>query len=128
MKLKTIFISDCGNFIALRIPGPDSISFDVWRVDGSEMWNGNRYVKAPGTNGYNPQSLYMEDHARNTKIIGSWTNLGHEKRDGTWVEAFELSLHNLETEKSLSVAFHTPIESLAPLYDRRRAHNQSVQS
>ena len=84
-KRSNIFISDCGNFIAIRIPGPMSYMFDVWREDGSEMWIGNRYVKAPGTNGYNPQSLYMEEHARSTKIVGSWTNLGHEKKDGTWL-------------------------------------------
>jgi hypothetical protein len=116
----TIFVSDCGGFIAAKIPGPVQPAFDVWREDGSEMWIGNRYVKAPGTTGFNPQSLYLEDHARSTVIVGSWTNLGHEKRDGSWAEAFDLGLYNLETGKHSTVRFRTPLASLAPLYEKRR--------
>lgn len=121
---KNIFVSDCGNFVAIRIPGPVSYTFDVWREDGSEMWTGNRWVKAPGTSGYNTQSLYMEEHAKNTKIVGSWTNLGHEKRDGAWVEAFELSLVDLTIKESFSIEFHTSIGSLASQYKKRRRNDK----
>ncbi len=119
-RKNTIFVSDCGGFIAIRIPGPVYPAFDVWRHDGSEMWVGNRYVKVPGTKGYNPQSLYMKEFAKSTKMVGSWTNRGHEKRNGEWVEGFELSLYDLETKESLSVKFHTTLSSLAPQYGKRK--------
>ncbi len=86
-RKNTIFVSDCGGFIAIRIPGLVYPAFDVWRHDGSEMWVGNR---------------------------------GHEKRNGEWVEGFELSLYDLETKESLSVKFHTTLSSLAPQYGKRK--------
>lgn len=120
IKRNNIFVSDCGNFVAIRIPGPVYPAFDVWRHDGSEMWVGSKYVKVPGSTGYNPQSLYTEEFAKSTKIVGSWTNYGHEKRDGEWVEGFELTLDDLETKEGFSVEFHTPLISLAPRYEKRR--------
>lgn len=119
-RRSSIFVSDCGNFIAIRVPTPIQPAFDVWREDGSEMWIGNRYVKAPGSEGYNPQRQYTEEHAQNTKIVGSLTNLGHKKKDGTWVEGFNLGLYDLKTDESIRVVFHTPIGSLAPFYKKRR--------
>jgi len=115
-----IFVSDCGNFIAIRIPGP-LVSFDVWREDGSEYWEGDTYVTAPGTKGFNSRWLYSEEHARPTKIVGSCTNYGHEKRDGTWMARFELGLYNLQTKETIKAQFKTILKSLAPLYKKRRA-------
>ena len=122
-KKHNLFISDCGNFIAIRIPmQPEGINFDVWRHDGSEFWEGTKYVPVPdGKEGcYNPRTLYTEEFAHPKKIVGSWTNLGHDNRKGEWIEAFELTLDNIETGKGIFVQFHTPLLSLAPQYRRRR--------
>lgn len=120
MKKNNIFISDCGKYVAIRIQG---IEFDVWRLDGSEYWEGTRYVPVPDTKEgcYNPRTVYTEEFARPKKIVGSWTNLGHENRKGEWVQAFGLTLDNLETGKGIFVRFHTPLLSLAPRYEGRRA-------
>ena len=117
---KNVFVSDCGFFVAIRVPNPVGPLFDVWRHDGSEMWIGERYVKVPGCDGYNLQRLYTEPDAKNTKIVGAWANLGHEKRDGTWIEGFELSFVDLKTKERHTAIFHTAIGSLAPLYKSRR--------
>jgi len=119
-KRNNIFVSDCGDFIAIRIPSPIQPAFDVWRHDGSELWVGSKYVKVPGTNGYNPQSMYTEEFAKSTKIVGSWSNRGHEKRNGEWVEGFELILDDIEKKEGFVVAFHTTISSLTPRYEKRR--------
>jgi inosine-uridine nucleoside N-ribohydrolase len=122
-KKNNAFISDCGNFVAIRIPiQPGGINFDVWRHDGSEYWEGTRYIPVPsGEEGcYNPRTLYTEEFTHPKKIVGSWTNLGHDNRKGEWIEAFELILHNLETKESITVQFHTPLSSLAPLFGKRR--------
>lgn len=119
-KRESVFVSVCGNFIAIRVPSPIQPAFDVWREDGSEMWIGTRYIKAPGSNGYNPQRLYTEDHAKSTKIVGALSNIGHRKRNGTWVEGWNLELYDLKTDESIRVEFHTPIRSLAPQYKKRR--------
>ena len=119
-KRHNIYISDCGNFIALRIPMQPE-DFDVWRHDGSEYWEGTRYVQVPGKKDcYNPRTFYTDDFTHPKKIVGSWTNLGHENRKGEWIEAFELLLHDLETKESITVQFHTPLLSLAPLFEKRR--------
>jgi len=52
--------------------------------------------------------------------VGSLTNFGHEKRDGTWVERWKLGLYNLQTGESIRVPFESVLESLAPLYRKRR--------
>ena len=115
-----VFISDCGNYIAIRIPGAQP-TFDVWRHDGSEFWEGSKYVSVPGEKGcYTPRTIYTEEFAHSKKIVGSWTNLGHENRKGEWIEAFELTLDNLETRKGIFVQFHTPLSSLAPRFEKRR--------
>lgn len=121
-----IFISDCGEFVAIRLPGPIYPAFDVWRHDGSEMWEGSRYVPVPSgkPNCYNPRTLYTEEFTHPKKIAGSWSNRGHEKRNGEWVEGFELLLHDLETKESIYVGFHTPLHSIAPLYQKRRQANE----
>jgi len=123
-KRNNIFVSDCGNYVAIRIPGqPEGIDFDVWRHDGSEFWEGTKNVPVPGKKGcYNPRTIYTDDFALPKKIIGSWTNLGHENRKGEWIEAFELTLHDLETKESITVQFHTPLLSLAPRYVKRRSN------
>ena len=122
-KRPTIFISDCGNYIAIRVPmQPEWINFDVWRHDGSEYWEGTRDIQVPdGKKGcYNPRTYYTEEFTHPKKIVGSWTNLARENRNGEWVEAFELTLHDLETKESSTVQFHTPLLSLAPRYEKRR--------
>jgi len=118
-----IFISDCGNFIAIEIPN-SILSFDVWREDGSEFWEGTKYVKAPGSKGLNSRMLYTEEHAQATKIVGSCSNLGHKKRDGTWVERWELGLYDIQTGEGIRVPFESVLESLAPLYRRRRGEGE----
>ena len=129
-KRENIFVSDCGNFVAIRVPGPDYQTFDVWRHDGSEMWIGERYIQAPGSMEYTPKSMHTDPHARSTKIVGSWSNRGHRKRDDTWIEGFELLLHDLYTGKSYYALFHTSIASLTPLYTSRRQkkHTQNDES
>jgi hypothetical protein len=120
-KENNVFISDCGNYIAIRIPGPQP-TFDVWRHDGSEFWEGTKYVPVLGEKGcYIPRTVYTDDFAHPKKIVGSWTNLGHDNRKGEWVEAFELTLDSIETGKGFFVEFHTPLRSLAPQYRERRA-------
>jgi len=117
---KNIFISDCGEFVAIRILGLQP-SFDVWRHDGSEMWEGTRCIKVTGKKEcYNPRRLYTEYHANPKKIVGGWTNMGHENRNGKWIEAFKLGLYDLETNQSFNVMFHTSLSSLAPFFRRRR--------
>ena len=125
-KKPNIFISDCGNFIALRIPAkPEWINFDVWRCDGSEFWEGTKDVEVPGKKGcYNPRTVYTEEFTHPKKIVGSWTNLGHDNRKGEWIEAFELSLCDLETKESFMVQFHTPLSSLAARYEKRRRNKE----
>ncbi len=122
---RNIFVSDCGNFVAIRIPHEaDSVSFDVWRHDGSELFEGTKYVAVDiEGRGYNPRTMFTDDFAHPQKIVGSWTNLGHENREGEWIEAFEVILQDLETKESLTVQFHTALASLAPRYEKRRKEN-----
>lgn len=123
-KKNNVFISDCGNYIAIRIPGAQP-TFDVWRHDGSEFWEGPKYVPVRGKKGcYTPRTIYTEEFAHSKKIVGSWTNLGHEKRKGEWVVAFELSLYNLEMKEKFIVQFHTPLSSLAPRFEKRRRNGE----
>lgn len=127
MKRNNIFVSDCGNYIALRIPTqPEWINFDVWRYDGSEFWEGTKYVQVPDkkVGCFNPRTIYTDEFAHPKKIVGSWTNLGYENRKGEWIEAFELSLCNIETKESFMVQFHTPLVSLAPQFRRRRRNSE----
>ena len=120
-----VFISDCGNFIAIRIPGPQP-SFDVWRHDGSEFWEGTKYIPVPSgkENCYNSRTLYTEEFTHPKKAVGSWTNLGYENRKGEWIEAFELIIYDLETKEDFTVEFHTPLSSLALQYRKRRKNSE----
>lgn len=120
ITLNKIFISDCGNYIALRIPGLQP-AFDVWKHDGSEFWEGHKYVELPEKNRcYNPRRMYTKEFARPTKTVGSWSNLGHRSRNGEWHEAFALILYDLETDESFKVRFHTGMATLAPNFRERR--------
>lgn len=105
------------NFVAIRVPTPIQPSFDVWRHDGSEMWEGCRYVQVPNAKkgGYNPRTLYTPEFTHPKKCVVSWSNLGHYNREEKWVEAFEIELYNAETDESFDIQFHTPLLSLAPL-------------
>ena len=123
MKRSNVFVSDCGNYIAIRVVGRENTpGFDVWRHDGSEYWEATRYVQVPGKEKghYLPRRIYTEEHANPRKIVGSWTNLGHEKRNGKRSEAFMLTLNNLDTNEGFRVQFHTAVNSLAPLFNVRR--------
>lgn len=122
--MSNIFISECGEFIAIRIPGMQP-NFDVWKYDGSELWEGERYVERPDKKGcYNSRRLYTEGFAQSKKIVGSWSNFGHYatkgEKKGKWIEEFEVLLHDLENKKSLIVRFKTPIKSLSPMFSSRR--------
>ena len=125
-RRNNVFVSDCGNYIAIRIPGPQP-AFDVWRHDGSEFWEGTRYIPVPSgkEDCYNPRTLYTNEFTHPKKIVGGWTNLGHENSKGEWIEAFELTLDTLKTEKGIFVQFHTSLSSLAPRYVKRRGDSEN---
>jgi hypothetical protein len=120
ISLDKIFVSDCGEYIAIRIPGLQP-AFDVWKHDGSEFWEGTRYVELPNKpKCYNPRSMYTEEFARPTKGVGSWINCGHRTRNGEWYEAFELVLYDLVTNESMKVKFHTGVATMLPNFRYRR--------
>lgn len=116
-----IYISDCGNFVAIQILGEIQPAYDVWRHDGSEYWEGNRYIEVPGKKGcYNPRDLYTDEFTHPKKIVGSWSRL--------MPQGFKLLLHDLETGVSLDVSFHTPIKTLAITFEKRRkTHRERIQ-
>ena len=109
--IHNIFISECGNFVALRVPGIQP-NFDVWRHDSSEMWEGERYVELPyKKESYNPRRLYTDKFTHPKKIVGSYSNIK---------KGFEVILHDLEIKKSITIRFNTPTKSLSSYFAKRR--------
>lgn len=128
--MSNIFVSTCGDYIALRVPGIQP-NFDIWKSDGSEMWEGERYVELVDKKAcYNPRRLYTESFAQPKKIIGSWSNFGrritNRKNRGEWVEEFEVILHDIATKTSITVRFNTPLKSLSPFFGVRRKKDALV--
>ena len=113
MKQPNIYISDCGGFVAIRVPTPVQPTYDIWRHDGSEMWEGTRYVQVPDapSGQYLPQRTYMEEHAQVNRCVPRWSKLEN---------GFEVTLLNIYTNERIDVTFHTSAKSLSPTFSKRR--------
>ena len=111
--ISNIFISDCGNYIAIRVLCLLQPAFDVCRHDGSDLWVCNRDKKGG-------VDRTRENCPDITKWVLAWLNDGHRKRNGEWVEGFISTLYDFEKGERIDVAFHTPLLSLAPHYEKRR--------
>ena len=115
MERKTnIFVSDCGNYVAIRVLSVLQPAFDVHSHDGSDLWLCNRDFKGG-------VDRTRENCPDITKWVLAWRNDGRHKRNGKWAEGFISTLYDFEKEERIDVGFHTPLLSLAPRYEKRRA-------
>ena len=115
-KARNIFASIDGNFITIKIPDnnapPDTPGFDVWRHDGSEFYEGVRYIKHPLEAIFVPRTTFQKRYTHPTKQVVSYTKRG--------AVSFDLELLNTNTNETRVVRFNTPMRSLAPSFIKRR--------
>ena len=118
-KVGNIFVSIDGKFIAIKIPDnnapPDTPGFDVWMHDGSEFWEGTRYIEHPTDASFAPRTTFQKRYTHPTKQVVSYTKRG--------AVSFDLELLNTKTNDTFAVRFNTPMRSLAPGFVKRREKN-----
>lgn len=95
-KRPNIFISDCGNYIAIRAVSLLQPAFDVCGHDGSDLWMSNRDPKGG-------VDRTRENCPDITKWVLAWLNDGHRKRNGEWVEGFISTLYDFEKKERIDV-------------------------
>jgi hypothetical protein len=89
-----MFISDCGQFLAIKPEGAGPGNYDVISVDGSRIWLGGRY-RPTGRDDTDPRFLYPEFRF----MVSCFSNHGYTNRAGRYVEDFELWFGEYDTSK-----------------------------
>ena len=118
-KAGNIFVSNDGTFIAIKIPDnnapPDAPGFDVWMHDGSEFYEGVRYIEHPTDTSFAPRTTFQKRYTHPAKQVVSYTKRG--------AVSFDLELLDTKTNETRVVRFNTSMRSLAPGFVKRREKN-----
>ncbi|MEO7716284.1 MAG: hypothetical protein ABIY70_08770 [Capsulimonas sp.] len=92
---ETLWISECGEYFARPVLNWSSPNYDVLTRDCSKVWYGLRYQAT----GFDDPKL---DFAEFEHMTTGWSNRGHRrKRTGEWVEAFDLSFADVDTQEKI---------------------------
>jgi len=122
-----IFLSNCGEYIAIRVYGLEAHCFDVIAINGSKMWLYPRY-KPTGWDDEDHRYVYPEF----PHMVGGFSNYGYENKVGRWVNDFELSFsdHDVTIKidrfkgntviKEYKARFKKPIKKLAWKYKNKK--------